>query len=332
MEKNAMKIQNNKTQLSVIIPVYNVENYLVECVNSVLAQSLKALEIILVDDGSTDNSGSLCDQLAAKDRRIVVIHKKNGGLSSARNVGLDIAKGQYVTFVDSDDVIIGNDTLSHVVQCLIEDNDLDIVQYDVLYDYTSSNEHRRNYPCRIYTGSEDIIKGYLAQNIHVSCCDKVFRADIFKDIRFPLNQISEDIAVIPEIVSNTRKLKTTKIGYYGYRYREGSISHSFLPYWKICSILNSYHKYLSYSYRYSAIRTDVIKIYTNLIWGYLSIVRKNYPAQLPQFYNEKIFLKIPLKDWIKNTKTFSASEKLKSFFVCVTKIRMAVLFQNLFTK
>ena len=91
--------------ISVIIPVYNVEQYLSKCLDSVVNQTYKNLEVILVDDGSTDNSGKICDEFALKDNRIIVIHKSNGGLSSARNEGLKFAKGQYVGFVDSDDYI-----------------------------------------------------------------------------------------------------------------------------------------------------------------------------------------------------------------------------------
>ncbi len=91
--------------ISIIIPVYNVERYLRECIDSIIAQTYKNLEIILVDDGSSDKSGEICDEYSKKDSRIKVIHKKNGGLSDARNVALDIAKGDYIGFIDSDDYI-----------------------------------------------------------------------------------------------------------------------------------------------------------------------------------------------------------------------------------
>ena len=91
--------------ISVIVPIYNVEKYLIKCIESIINQTYKDLEIILVDDGSTDSSGKICDEFATKDNRIKVIHKKNGGLSSARNIGLDICKGNYISFIDSDDYI-----------------------------------------------------------------------------------------------------------------------------------------------------------------------------------------------------------------------------------
>ena len=91
--------------ITVIIPVYNVEKYLKECLESIINQTYKNLEIILIDDGSTDASGEICDEYSKRDNRIRVVHKANGGLSSARNLGLDIANGEYVTFIDSDDYI-----------------------------------------------------------------------------------------------------------------------------------------------------------------------------------------------------------------------------------
>ena len=97
-----------KIILSVIIPVYNVEKYLRKCVDSVLAQDIADMEVILIDDGSPDNSGAICDEYAEKDTRVKVIHKENGGAATARNVGLDIARGKYITFVDSDDYLLPN--------------------------------------------------------------------------------------------------------------------------------------------------------------------------------------------------------------------------------
>lgn len=94
--------------LSVIVPVYNVEKYLQECVDSILAQDVEDMEVILVDDGATDGSGKICNEYAEKDKRVTVIHKENGGVSTARNAGLDIARGKYITFVDSDDYLLPN--------------------------------------------------------------------------------------------------------------------------------------------------------------------------------------------------------------------------------
>ena len=100
-------------KLSVIVPVYNVKKYLIECLNSILSQTFTDFELILVNDGSTDNCGEICDKYASQDSRVVVIHKENGGLSSARNAGLFVSKGKYVAFIDSDDMI----ALTHYLKC-----------------------------------------------------------------------------------------------------------------------------------------------------------------------------------------------------------------------
>ena len=114
-------------RVSVIVPVYKVEPYLRECVESVMAQTLTDIEIILVDDGSPDNCGAICDEYAAKDTRITVIHKENGGLSDARNVGLDIATGEYIGFVDSDDWIYPKMYMNNIIVILMKKNFLILV-------------------------------------------------------------------------------------------------------------------------------------------------------------------------------------------------------------
>lgn len=318
--------------LSIIVPVYNVEQYIAECIDSVLAQTYKDWELILVDDGSTDNSGNICDEYTRKDSRIKVIHKENEGLSSSRNTGLDNISGKFVTFVDSDDVIIGKDTLQKLIDNFANDLELDIVQYDVIHKWQSTEEHKRTYPFKTYYNKQDILEGYLCENIHVSCCDKIFRSEIFKDIRFPLGQISEDVAIIPQIVKNTNKLKTTDIGYYGYRYRENSITTSNYDLKKIKSAYHSWYKYLSYAYQYKPLHAHIIRIYVPLAWNYISKVRKIDKFNISEFCNKNLFLDITLRDLItaipKNT---SFSQALKTFIICVLGIRATVFFQKIFT-
>ena len=126
--------------VSVIVPVYNIEQYLNICMDSILAQSYHSLQIVLVDDGSTDNSGVICDEYAAKDPRVTVIHKENGGLSDARNAGIEIVKGEYVTFVDSDDMLNPR-TIEYLIDLITEYNgDISVCQSMVVqendFDYS----------------------------------------------------------------------------------------------------------------------------------------------------------------------------------------------------
>ena len=119
--------------ISVILPIYNVEKYLEKCLKSVINQTYKNLEIILVDDGSKDNSPQICDEYAVKDKRIVVIHKSNGGLSDARNAGIEIAKGKYITLIDSDDYV-EKDYVQFLYQLIKENNaEMSICSHTVLY-------------------------------------------------------------------------------------------------------------------------------------------------------------------------------------------------------
>lgn len=319
-------------KLSIVVPVYNVEEFLSECIDSILRQTYKEWELILVNDGSTDSSQSICEQYCIQDARIRLINKVNGGLSSARNVGIEQAQGDFITFIDSDDVILGDNVLERLVNCFKEDELLDVVQYDVIYKWLSKSEYHRTYPFMTYTKKEDILKGYLEQSIHVSCCDKLFRTKVFKNIRFPLAQISEDIAIIPQIIENVNRLRTTDIGYYGYRYREGSISRSELPYWKILSILKSYHTYLSYAMKYEAIRPQVVEIFTKTLWSYASTVRRTYPKQVNDFCKQDHFIKLKFSEWYKVSATYPMKLKTNSFITCVLGSKAIFRFQTLFTR
>ena len=129
-------------KISVIIPVYKVEKYLSYCVNSVINQTYTNLEIILVDDGSPDNCPKMCDELAKTDKRIKVLHKQNGGLSSARNAGIDIATGEYISFVDSDDTI--NPQTLEILHKLIKDDNADISMssWKKVYDISNPNDEK----------------------------------------------------------------------------------------------------------------------------------------------------------------------------------------------
>lgn len=331
MEKDVMKNYNmHKSLLSIIVPVYNVSDYLKECIDSIIGQSFEDWELLLIDDGSTDGSGMICDQYSTIDSRIKSIHKPNGGLSSARNAGLDVVRGEYVTFVDGDDVIIGNDTFNQIIACFKDD--IDVVQYDVLFKYKSPYEHTRKYPFKTYNGKEQILHGYLSQHIHVSCCDKFFRAKVFNNVRFPINEISEDIATIPGIINNTDKLQTINVGFYGYRYREGSISSSVLPYAKICSILRSYYTYLNYATSFVKLKPLALGMYADITWDYLSTIRKKHPDKLNHFYQSQKVLTISLKEWYKAAGRLSKRQRIRSLAVCVIGLRLAGFLQRLFTR
>jgi len=203
--------------ISVIIPVYNVRDYLGNCVGSLLAQTYKNWEGLLVDDGSTDGSAELCDMLRKKDNRIRVIHKPNGGLSDARNAGLDAARGDYLVFVDSDDVI--EPKALEVLKHKLESEQLDIVAGNVwLYDI--KRQQKRTYPPL----SIPHPRGVLDELWNTSACNKMYRREIFKNRRFIKGIKFEDMPMWADIL-----FSGAKIGYvdeYVYQYninRLGSI-------------------------------------------------------------------------------------------------------------
>ncbi|MGN0159529.1 MAG: glycosyltransferase family 2 protein [Brotaphodocola sp.] len=217
-------------KVSVIIPVYNVEKYLKRCLESVLKQTFQCLEIILVDDGSGDGSGIMCDEAADYDERCIVIHKKNAGLSSARNVGLESATGEYVIFIDSDDYLSCNFIENGLNLC--EKYDADVAILQMLYVAEETNEEikkKQKYEVMILN-PEQAIKESLYQR-YFSCCTpgKIYKRKLFHNVRFPEGRLSEDLATCHLIFdAASRIVYCNEIGYY-YRQHNMSIMHCFNP-------------------------------------------------------------------------------------------------------
>lgn len=214
--------------ITVIIPVYNVKKYLNRCVDSVVNQTYHNIEILLIDDGSTDGSSRLCDSLCKKDNRIKAIHKKNGGLSSARNFGLDLMTGDYVTFLDSDDYL-SLDFIKSAYELVYNSNaDISILRMKNIPENENEEIIDNEKPYIKNFTSEQAIEISLYQTIFDSSAPgKLYKKFIFNDIRFPLNKINEDVAVCHKILDIAKKIVfSNKIGYY-YRQRNSSIMHTF---------------------------------------------------------------------------------------------------------
>ena len=207
--------------ISVIIPIYNVEQYLDECLNSVINQTYKKIEIILVDDGSTDNSGNICDEYKKKDNRIKVIHKANGGLSDARNVGIKLASGKYIQFIDSDD-FIDNDMIE-ILYNLIKENDADISMcsnYILVGKKKKSDCSGKKY---IYNRIEALKEILLDQKVRSYAWNKLIKRELLNNIEFPKGKVFEDILTIPKLFEISSKIIFLDVPKYYYRQREGSI-------------------------------------------------------------------------------------------------------------
>ena len=211
-------------KLSVIIPVYRVENTLARCIESVLSQSFSDWEMLLVDDGSPDNSGSICDDYAEKDPRINVIHKANGGLSSARNAGISAARGEYITFIDSDD-FLGENTLSILMSRLGAHPDYDILEYPLCWHHGHSDEEVRKFGVHEYHD----MRSYWLDNkayTHAYAWNKIYVRRLFDTIRFPEDRIFEDAHTLPQMLRHARLVATTEEGMYYYTHNPHGITQN----------------------------------------------------------------------------------------------------------
>ncbi len=203
-------------RLSVIVPVYQSAACLERCVRSITTPPCPEMELILIDDGSTDGSGELCDRLAAADSRIKVIHRPNGGLSAARNSGIGASTGEYITFVDSDDELAPG-TLSDNMACLDAYPGTDLLEYPIHVHYGSKRQYLVTPTARRETGGK-VFADWISEggNTHAYACNKIYRRELFNEIRFPEGETFEDIAVCPSIVSRCRSICYSGKGLYLY--------------------------------------------------------------------------------------------------------------------
>lgn len=208
-------------KLSIIIPVYNVEATLGKCVASVLGQGVGDCEILLVDDGSTDGSAALADGWAEKDARITACHKPNGGLSSARNYGLERARGEYVTFVDSDDYVKEN-TYAILLETLDRHPEYDIIEYPVLQNPGTADERLFNPGTAEYADPLDWLAAYGLE--HCWAWNKIYRRGLFATVRFPEGKTYEDVYAVAALVRLGPKIATTGNGLYYYRRNDAGIA------------------------------------------------------------------------------------------------------------
>lgn len=218
-----------KQLISVIVPIYNVEAYLEKCIDSIIKQSYNELEIILIDDGSIDRCGEICDNYKEKDERIIVVHKENDGLSSARNKGLDIAKGELISFVDSDDYLEPNMFEELIKNMKKYNSDISICNY--FYVKNGSKRIINN----IFYKNDFVISGkdkyyYLFNEyncLSIYAWNKLYKKELFDNIRFPEGKIFEYSNIICELLDKSNKLSYTSKPLYNYVYRNNSIGNSF---------------------------------------------------------------------------------------------------------
>ena len=216
-----------KEKISVVIPVYNVEKYLNKSLDHVISQTYTNLEILLIDDGSTDKSGAICDEYAARDPRIRVIHKQNGGSSSARNVGIREATGAYIGFLDADDW--ADETMYETLYKAVSDNNADIAEV-MSQDFSESGEllkgPRLNTGKTTFISSEEDFRLLMMHEGDSSFCTKLIRADFCKQFSFSENKLNEDLLLILEMLQKTDGVYSVEEPHYSILIRNGSNQRS----------------------------------------------------------------------------------------------------------
>lgn len=282
--------------ISVIVPVYNTEKYLTECVESIISQTYRNLEIILVDDGSPDLSGSICDSFAEKDSRIIVIHQKNVGLSAARNRGLDECHGEYVAFVDSDD-LIQNDSIENLIKIQSEtDADLVIGGY---YGVGFAGYVRWSVippGVKTYCGRELLSDPKLMTDLPTTLVSgKLYSKKLWGEIRFPTGQRFEDSWTMPMIYNTSALTATCPQAVYKYHERDNSIIHSPNDSRKMHERLQLY-RHLADFYGQTGYKNNQIKAMYDYVNHYISFLHdtdfkpdQSQKAIFPSYFKKVIF-------------------------------------------
>ena len=212
--------------ISIIVPVYNVEKYLNKCVDSILAQTYTNIEVILINDGSKDKSGEICNDYSKIDNRIKVIHQTQHGVAYTRNVGINNSNGKYILFVDSDD-FIDKKMIKTLYKTIVSDNS-DIAICDFIY-YTEKTKKNNKYPKKVFMIEGNEKFEYLYNEYYIASIvqwNKLFKKEIFNDIRYPEGKINEDEFVIAKEFFNAKKISYVLEPLYYYNQREGSIMHT----------------------------------------------------------------------------------------------------------
>ena len=209
--------------ISVIVPVYKVEKCIHKCIESIINQTYDNLEIILIDDGSPDNCPKICDEYALRDNRIKVIHQENKGLSSARNKGIELAKGEYIGFVDSDDYI-ETSMFQDLYNAIVENNvDISICNFYVINDKTKEKNVKNSCENKQYNKMEALKEILLDTHIQSYAWNKLYKRNLFEDVKYPVGKKYEDIGTTFYLFERSNKIQYIGKPEYNYLNREDSI-------------------------------------------------------------------------------------------------------------
>lgn len=281
-------------KVSVIIPVFNVENYLERCLKSVINQNFKNIEIIIINDGSTDKSFDICKQFAESDKRIILISQKNRGVSAARNAGINISTGKYLSFVDSDD-FIAPDMIEFLVNNL-EKNDVDIAtcgMYDCYIQNNNKikkicNKNKNNYG--IINLREALQEIFINGKVSLFIYDKLYKRELFNNLRFSENIIYEDAEIMPKIITRASKIFYNFAPKYYYLRHENSLTSSKfnLRDLDIIKISKKNFEFIKNNYNFALKQAEF-----RFFWSYLALIDKIIwsDANFQEFKNILKFVK-----------------------------------------
>ncbi len=234
--------------ISIIVPVYNTEKYLSCCISNILDQTFCDFELILVNDGSTDSSGKICDEFAVTDNRIRVIHKQNGGASDARNCGIDAAQGEWIMFFDSDDCF-EPDIVQKLYDAVQRENaDMAVCSIDLFNEDCLDEKYIPDHfvvTPGMFSGSEILATGYIP-TIYVTPWCKIFRKSLFDNLRYTVGRICEDEAIIHRILHRCKKIVVINDILYHYRQIQSSVSHTVSPK-KLDALFAFYDRFFFYT-------------------------------------------------------------------------------------
>lgn len=314
-----------KPLISIIIPVYNVKKYLAQCVESVIQQTYTNIEIIIVDDGSNDGSGELCDIYAKKDRRIKVIHQENGGLSAARNKGISVARGEYISFIDSDDYIDIN-LYDYIYENVIKVENVDIVEFGFIVKYQDCQYEVKRDKLIKLKDKEIINNIFLDAYIFQGCWSKLYKKEIFDGVNFPVGKKFEDTFILCKTLSRSQIYIGLPKSFYYYRQRGSSYSYT-IDINDSITYARAYKRLLKQLIHYGADKNviEIAKVKFYLALRHLCYVLENKKDKKSKMCQKCIV------NYIKNRdiKFLNIFDKISFFILCIDirlfKILMAVI-------
>ena len=304
----------NDIKISVILPVFNVEKYLNKCIDSILNQTFKYFELIIINDGSTDNSGTICNNYFKSDSRIKVINQENLGLSVARNKGIDLAKGKYITFIDSDDYI--DSKYFEILYTIIEKNNADIVmcnKIDFKENESKEELNIKNYNEKIISKEEAYKEMLIGKKIYIYAWAKLYKTSILRKNKFSVGKIYEDLYIINDLIEAAKKIVMTNYNGYYYLKRKNSITNEKFKFQHL-DLLEASKKFTNFTLKnYPKLKNYITKSYIegNFVIYKKIEFNKNFKKEYCSIRKEIL----KYKKEIFRSKLYSKKEKFQTFLL-----------------